>query len=279
MPLSHAPDPRLTPGAEHGTTLMELLVAMLCSIVVLGALLAILEFSLGQESRIADDVQADQIGRSALSTIVEELHSSCLGNGTTAIQLPSPTPKAWSSPLAATNRVNLWYLSAYGSKTAGSVEVTEPFEHDINWHETEKTASGLHVGTLTDYAFAGTGTPPNWAFPEFTVANAKAQILAKNVIAPLVEEEKVLQPTIFRYSRYNNNSAEPASYGHLKPLSTASEISTAAKEEELAAVNIAYTQAPESGKTETNRTANVSDQIILRFTSTAPKELTNSPCE
>jgi len=273
------PPPSLSPSAEHGATLMELLVAMLCSIIVLGALLAILEFSLGQEARVADDVQADQIGRTALTKIVEGLHSSCVGNGAAAIQIPSPTPKTWTSPLEATNRVNLWFLTAYGSKTAGKVEVTEPFEHDVNWHETGKTASGQSIGTLTDYVFAGTGTPPTYSFPEFTVANAKAQVLAKNVIAPSFEEEKALQPTIFRYAEYNNNSAEPSSYGHLKSLLTSSEIAAAAKAEEIAAVSIAFTQAPESGNTETNRTAPVSDQIILRFTSTASKEVTNSPCE
>jgi len=269
----------LSPSAEHGATLMELLVAMLCSIIVLGALLAILEFSLGQEARVADDVQADQIGRTAMTKIVEGLHSSCVGNGATAIQLPSPTPKTWTSPLAATNRVNLWFLTAYGSKSAGSVEVNEPFEHDINWHETGKTAGGQSVGTLTDYVFAGTGTPPTYSFPEFTVANAKAQVLAKNVIAPSIEEEKTLQPTIFRYADYNNNSAEPATYGHLKPLLTSSEISAAAKAEEISAVTITFTQASESGNTETNRTANLSDSIVLRFNSAKPSEVANGPCE
>src|SRR5271167_605218 len=123
MSMTRTPAFPLTPAAEHGTTLMELLVAMICSIIVLGALLAILEFSLGQESRIADAVQADQIGRTAMTGIVEDLHSGCAGNGATAIQLPSPTPTSWTAPLEPTNRVNLWLVSAYGSTSAGSVEV------------------------------------------------------------------------------------------------------------------------------------------------------------
>jgi Tfp pilus assembly protein PilW len=272
----------LAPTAEHGTSLMELLVAMLCSLVVLGALLAILEFSLHQEAHIADAVQADQIGRTTMTKIVEGLRSGCAGNGATGIQVPTPTPKAWPEvpSVAASNRVNLWFVSAYGSKSAGAAEVTEVFEHDINWNSTGKTtSSGKQIGTLTDYVFEGTGSPNQWKFPEFTEANAKARELAKNVIAPFVKEEGVEQPTIFQYSKYNNNSAEPLLYGHLVPLSTSSEVSIAAKGGEIAEATVSFTQASVSGNTETNRTANLSSSVVLRFNSSQTGEAVNRPCE
>jgi hypothetical protein len=277
--LTRAPAFRLNPAAEHGTTLMELLVAMVCSIIVVGALLAILEFSLGQESSIADAVQASQIGRTAMARIVEDLHNGCAGNGATAIQLPSPTPTSWTTPLAPTNRVNLWLVSAYGSKSAGSAEVREAFEHDINWTSTGKTTStGQQIGTLTDYVFVGSGTPDHWTFPEFTVANAQARVLATNVIAPFVEEEHVQQPTLFQYAKYNNNSAEPLD-GHLVPLLTSSEVSTAATGKEIAEVTISFTQASESGLTEPRRTSALSDSVVLRFNSSKTGEVVNRPCE
>jgi hypothetical protein len=279
MPVTPRRPKPLAAAAEHGTTLMELLVAMLCSIIVLGALLAILEFSLGQESRIADDVQADQIGRTVMTKIVEGLHSSCAGNGTNAIQVPSPTPKTWTTPLEATNRTNLWFVSAYGSTSAGAAEVTEAFVHDINWNSTGKTtSSGKQIGTLTDYVFQGTGSPDKWTFPEFTVANAKARLLAENVIAPFVEEEAKQKPTIFQYAKYNNNTSESL-YGHLVPLLTSSGVSTAAKEGEIAEVTISFTQASESGNTETNRTASQNDSVVLRFNSSQTGEVVNHPCE
>src|ERR1700691_5516935 len=51
-----------SPAEERGTTLIELLVAMLTGIVVLFALLAILEFSTNQDARISDRVQANRLG-------------------------------------------------------------------------------------------------------------------------------------------------------------------------------------------------------------------------
>ena len=114
--MRHLP-PALTPTAEQGTTLIELLVAMLSAMVVLGALLAILEFSTGQETRISDKVQADRIGRAAMARVVDELHSSCTGFGATAIQAPTSTPK---SPLLSSGPADLWFLSAYGNASSGS---------------------------------------------------------------------------------------------------------------------------------------------------------------
>ena len=60
-----------SPRAEHGFTLIELLVAMISALVVVGGLLAILEFSLRQETRISDRTQANRIGRIALTKIVD----------------------------------------------------------------------------------------------------------------------------------------------------------------------------------------------------------------
>src|ERR1700759_2993057 len=100
MPVSANPITSISVADEHGMTLIELLVAMVLSIIVVGALLAILEVSLRKGTRITTQVQSNRSGRLALTKIVEELHSSCTGLETTSIQAPSSTPE---SPLASSN--------------------------------------------------------------------------------------------------------------------------------------------------------------------------------
>jgi Tfp pilus assembly protein PilW len=265
--------PHPSPGSsgEQGTTLIELLVAILASIVVVGALMAILELSLGQQARITDRAQADQIGRSAMSKIVEQLHSAC--TGTTPIQAPSSTP---TSPLESANRVNLWFISAYGNSDSGEAELGTVTEHDIHWGETGESDTHLKLGTLTDYAFTGTGTQTKWTFPSFTTANAKATVIAKNVVPPLVGSS----PTIFQYYKYETNSSS-SNYGKLVAMPS-SEALTVETAKTVAKVAISFTQAPEpeAGKaadTRLDRTASLSDSVVLRLDPTSSGS--ESPCE
>jgi Tfp pilus assembly protein PilW len=266
------------PGDEQGFTLIELLVAMLTGIVVLSALLAILEISLRQEASITDRVQADQIGRGALTAVMEELHSSCTGFETKAIQAPGETPTA---PLEASGPTNLWFLSSYGGANSGEPTPT-PIEHDINWTETglSSTSPHLKLGKLTDYAFTSTGgEPPNWTFPAPKIANAKARVLATNVAAPTVSEK----PLLFQYYFYNYKKTE-TTYGQLEtaaastPLSSLSTASNYAGN--VAKVTVSFIQAPTNADTRSGRTVNFSDSMVLRLSPTSTGEgATNLPCE
>lgn len=253
--------------AEQGTTLIELLVAMLTAIVVVGALLAILEFSLTQEARISDKVQADKLGRLATTRIVEELHSACTGFGATAIQAPATV----TSPLATTGPTDLWFLSAYGNASSGKA-VPIPSEHDIHWGTPTRTSNtGETLGTITDYAFASTGgEAPKWEFPKLEVGKATTHVIASNVILPLVGAEKV--KTLFQYYEYNES-------GVLTALSTPSAISTAASENDIAKVTINFSQAPEAGDTRLDRIVPFSDAVVLRFNPTeSGSEANNEAC-
>jgi prepilin-type N-terminal cleavage/methylation domain-containing protein len=251
---------RRTVHALHraeGFTLIEMLVAMVIGVVITGALLAILEFSLRQNSRISDRVQTDRTGRLALAKITDELRSSCTGFGSTAIQAPSSTP---SSPLAAGNGSNLWFLSAYGNSTSGDAVITGLKQHDINWTETSQNSSGERLGTLTDYSFTGSGSSPDWTFPALSTANATARVLAKNVIPPSKGT------TIFHYYKYDTTSTSPT-YGELIELSSSELPLTTTSAKTVAKVSISFTQAPESKDTRAGHTtAFDGGSVVLRFT-------------
>lgn len=245
---------RASLGDERGFTLIELLVAMIAGLVLTGALLAILEISLRQTTRLTDRVQVDRGGRATMSNIVDELHSSCTGFGSTAIQAPSTTP---TSPLAALGAANLWFLSAYANPTSTEPAVSKIVQHDINWTATGISNTGQQLGTLRDYSFTGSGESPYWVFPALTTGNASARILAKNVV-PLTPS------TVFHYSRYETDEAS-ASYGTLVEVG-ASELASAVANKKIAKVKISYRQAPEKGDTKEGHTSVFEGSVVLRLT-------------
>ena len=164
-------------------------------------LFAILNFTLNQETRTTEIVQADQIGRIAMSDMIEELHSSC--TGVAPIQEPSSgTPV---SPLEKSGPLNLWFISAYGESGSGKASLTEVTEHDINWSWTKeaKSNTGEKLGTLTDYSFKSksTSTFPEWTFPTLSTTEAKVKVLATNVIPTEVNGK---ESTIFQYYKYES---------------------------------------------------------------------------
>jgi hypothetical protein len=257
------PSPLSALRADHGVTLIEMLVAILTSIVVLGALLAILEFTVTQESSIADRVSSGRLARLTMAKAVQELQSSCTGFGATAIQAPAKTP---TSPLKALNATNLWFLSAYGLADREAAVLTSVAQHDINWTETGKSKTGQKLGTLTDYAFKSEGgESPNWVFPALSVANAKATVLATNVIPP---EE--CAGSIFKYEKFE-------SAGSLSQVS-GSEAEAAAANGQIAKVEIRFTQAAENADTKPGQTTSVNDSVLLRFNSATATESGTSPC-
>src|ERR1700691_5171216 len=79
--------------SEQGTSLMEMLVAMLSATVIMIAMIGFLIFTTTQTSRVSERVETDRLGRMAMARITDELHSSCTGFGANAIQGPSTTPE------------------------------------------------------------------------------------------------------------------------------------------------------------------------------------------
>lgn len=280
MPIHLPPAP--SPAAEHGTSLMELLVAMLSAVVVMGALVALLTITLDEEGRISDRVQADQIGRTAMSNIVEKLHSSCVGFGS-PIQAPSSTELA--SPLETTNRTSLWFITVYGeNKTTGEESSAAVLpkvvtKNDIVWEKQKGTTNtGEEFGTLTDYSFKGTGEPPEWKFSALTKANATKRVLATDVIPPVISGKK----TIFQYYRYKSGVLEELEAKEMEPF-------TESTVENVAKVTISFAQAAPATKTAADpeptpdtrpgRTVTLSDAVVLRYTPTESTTAESKPCE
>jgi type II secretory pathway pseudopilin PulG len=256
--------PSLSPRAEQGFSLLELLIAMLSSIVVLFALYAIFNFTLNQETRITGVVQANQVGRTAMSKIIEELHSSC--TGVAPIQQPSGT---LTSPLEKSGARSMWFISAYDDAESGAATLPEVTEHDIVWTSNETSNTKKKLGTLTDYAFKNESTSksPEWKFPSLSVAVAKkppnkVMILAKDVVPNEINGEA----TIFQYYKYENGALVPA-----KPSTSVAEA------EDVAKVTIGFSQASTSGDTRTGRAASFSDSVVLRLNPTATSS--EGPCE
>lgn len=245
---------------QDGFTLIELLVAMVTGIVVVGAAFAILEVSLRQQSITADKVAADQLGRTTMTKLLDELHSGCVGSGTAPIQAPSSTPE---SPLAASGSTNLWFISAYGSPSAAHAEIEKVYLHDINWTKTGTSNTGLELGTLNDYSFANSGgSAPEWVWPSLTVANATVTQLATNVVPG--GSAKV---PLFRFYGYESGKEELSSTALTTPLTTTTS-------EEAAKVVITFAQASSDADTRTGRTASMSSSVIFRLSPTSEESST-----
>lgn len=260
---------------DRGFTLMELLVSMLTATIVVGALFSILTISTGQTTLVADKVQANQLGRTAMTRIVDELHSSCLSAGFAPIQEKS-------------NETELIFKNAYSEEAVlpnakaaeeKSKTGTGVFEHQIVWSSSAKT--------LTDFIYKSTSgegpeavlPTPDYSSTTHEAENAtpkKGVLLASNVTQ--TEESGGAKIPIFTYYRYSKASSSSSSapdstlekiekiYLPLKVEAKAS--SKEEKEysaENVSSVLVSFRVAPVDGKTEHDQYIDLSNQATLSF--------------
>jgi type II secretory pathway pseudopilin PulG len=178
--------------AEHGFTLVELLVVLMTGIIIVLATFTVLDVSMRQSARVTDRIEADQRGRTAMEQLVQELHSSCVASAVTPV-------------VAGSDGSNIQFLSQFGS-----APVLTPDLHKV----------GFASGALTDNVFASTGgTSPNWTFSS-TATSSK--LLGTNFAQAAVSG--VTQP-VFQY--YGYVSGQLSTTPLPTPLSTSDAASTA----------------------------------------------------
>jgi prepilin-type N-terminal cleavage/methylation domain-containing protein len=260
---------RASPGhacSEAGFTLIEVLVAMIAGVIVTGALFTILDIALSQSTRVRNETYSDQLGRTAMRKIVDELQSACYYVGITPVKKES-------------TGTALVFSAAYGAES----EPKSAYEHEIQW-QAETGSSTL--GTLTDYSWKNSGGAwPEFTFPTINVSNPTgsavkptAVLIATHVSA--ASENGATVP-IFRYYRYahssTSSSTTPVGTLETTPLATPIGQSEAAS---VAAVRVSFaTAATTSTSAQLERSMDLTSETT--FAMGAPSSeipIEDSPC-
>jgi prepilin-type N-terminal cleavage/methylation domain-containing protein len=276
--LSHDPTTAISGlGDEHGFTLIELLVSMLVAFVVTGALFAILQVSLHQTALITDKVQANQMGRTAMTRIIDELHSSCIAPGFTPIQEGST-----ESQLIFKNAYSSEAVILNAKESSAKTPGTGVFEHEIVWNST--------AHTLTDFVYKSeSGEGETAKFPELDYSTTTHEALHASPVTGIrlasnvtqSEEGGKTQP-IFAYEKYSlsttGSSSSTASVSTLTPI-TSLPLSKG-EAEEAASVVVRFREAPFDGQTARDRAVDLSNQVTLAFSAPdAETPIHDQPCE
>jgi len=240
-------------GDESGFTLIELLVAMVTGIIVTGALFAILEVSMHQTARVTDVTQANQLGRTTMTHIVDELHSACISaNEYKPIQSTSEASK-------------LVFVDAYSEKA----EITSAHKDEITWNPV--------TGTMVDKTYLSNGgTWPEFTFP--STATPSAGVLIGEHISQTENAKKEKVP-IFQYFAYSTKSSTsptaPSTTLSEEPLKK-SPLGEEAKQ--AASVLINFKAAPTSNVA--SRAIELSNQVTFAFSAPAAESpVEGAPCE
>jgi Tfp pilus assembly protein PilW len=242
-----------SPGDEQGFTIIELLVAILTGLVVVFALFSVLEVALRQTSQLSDNVQADTVGRGALTTVVDELHSACIAHEFAPIQSGSTASE-------------IRFRSGYGEGTV--IEGGKAFEHRIQW-----TGTWPNSGKLVDKSYASSGSWPNLTFE----ATPKSSV----ILAEHVYKSTETGP-IFQYEDYSTKAEDNATSG-LDTLTTVTPGSsglTSAQAKTIAAVLVTFTTAPSDNNIKLFRGAEFSNLVTFAFAAPASEAtIVDSPCQ
>jgi Tfp pilus assembly protein PilW len=188
---------RLDIADERGTTLVELMIGMAAGLVVLFALTMMILVTMNSTARVSARVDATRNARLTVTSITEQLRSSCVA--------PRIAPVR-----AGSTGTSLLFIHQRGSEV-----VLDPVLSKIE----------LVNGTLTQYDYAKTsGAMPDWIFA--SSPTSKRQLATG--IGPIAPSSAVF--TYLGYSGKAINLALPAA-----PLSTADAARTVAVRVEFSA--------------------------------------------
>lgn len=225
-------------SAEHGFTLVEMLVAMVSGMVVILATLSVLDISISQSSRITERVDANQRGRLAMEKILLELHSSCIADPFTPVQPESTDTKL-----------------RFISQTGNEASFTTVTRHEI--------ALNTGTGQLNDTIYVS--NPVEGTTMTFPATPTRTEVLLTGV-SQSKEGAKVLP--VFSYYKYAGGNLSTTE--ETIPLSKEDAEATAE-------VTVAFTVAPSSGRTAADRTVDLTNTAVLRY-DPASAGGSNTPC-
>lgn len=157
---------------EDGVTLMELLVGASIGVILSLALFAFLDTTSRSSEQTAARIDAAKLGRPAMATIVDRLHSTCVAPDVAPIR-----------PGSTATRLDFVHQT-------GSAVTLTPMLRRIAWTRTQGTEGRL---TESIYPVVG-GTAPDWTF-------ASTPTQTRTMLEPVTEG------TIFRYYVYGTNGS------------------------------------------------------------------------
>lgn len=228
---------------SRGFTLVEVLVALVTGMAVSMALFAILEVSSHQTTRISEVAQATAVSRSAMTHIVDELHSACLSNGFTPVKTGSGPNK-------------LVFVNGYFPEE----NVKKEAEYSFVRKDVIEYSSGAK--TLTDTTYKATGEESSGEYPW--------KESSKVTLGEKIEQvEPTKENPIFKYYEYNTSSStgtsEAASTLKAMTGEPESEIKEAATAKKVAAVAVTFRTLPYK-KEQKLTTASESNTPVAAYT-------------
>jgi Tfp pilus assembly protein PilV len=250
--------------AQHGFTLVEVLVAMVTGIVVSLALFAILDFSVRESGRLSNVAQATQLGRGTMTRIVEELHSACIAPKFKPVQSGSSESK-------------LILISGYGEKAevpTKATSLTGVREDEISWSGPAENTQQV----LTDKTMLGTGISKAGVY-EFA---APVPASGVQIGTRITESEKA---PIFKYYEYATavKSGTTEASQALTPVAlTKGAALTVAQAETVAGVEVTFNAAPSQKELKPPPGLNVDQSTLATFSFSAPNSeatIKAGPCE
>jgi Tfp pilus assembly protein PilW len=237
---------------EHGFSLIETLIAMVTGLIVTAVAFALLRVSLEQTQRASDYVQASQLGRTAMTSIVDELDSACLRSGFAPVQEKSTPEK-------------LMFYDAF-SKEA-EIPNSQIQYHEIEW----KQEPGKTTGTLTDAKGIVTGTSGTKYIHSTPTETQIGTHIGKNGSEP-----------IFQYYEYGTEATETAEAGvsPLKLMKLEGSELKSTQALKVAAVQVSFRAFPTDGKEAADRSLDLRSQVTFAFSAPiAEPTITDEPCQ
>lgn len=198
--------------SRDGFTLIEVLVAMVTGVIVTGALFAILEVSVRQSSHLSNVAQATELSRTAMTRIVDPLHSACVSQNFAPV-------KEGSSP------TKLIFVNAYDEASGKEEPPAELPPAGIHKDEIEYNEA---AGTLKDKRYTATSNVATKG--EYTWSATTATTLLGEKVTQAEEGGKKLP--VFQYFAYNT-----------KASSSTSSAASALKEESIVKTGETLTEA------------------------------------